>query len=216
MVIKMKKLHLFFWFIFMIAISCSEDSNSPIISPNNTDELIPLKIGNTWVHNKTYYDEFLAENSGKVTSTVISDEMYNGEKYYRMEMLRPNSSQKEISPVYYINKSDGFYSLSFDENNEPETEFIKYPVSEGEIFFNDEIRKSYAEKVDTLISTRAGKFKCIKYVHIIQLDGKYSSKVLTFYCPGIGLIGIEYYTMYHETGNQVLFYTSELVSYKLK
>ncbi|PKL85858.1 MAG: hypothetical protein CVV22_04790 [Ignavibacteriae bacterium HGW-Ignavibacteriae-1] len=200
----------------MFVTSCTDDSTSPIISPHNTDELIPLKIGNTWVHNRTYYDEFLAENSGKVTSTVVSDEMYNGEKYYRIERLNQKSNQKEISPVYYINKSDGFYSLTFDDNNEPETEFIKYPVTEGEIFFNDEIRKSYAEKVDTIISTSAGKFKCIKYVHIIQLDGKYAYKIVTFYCPGIGLIAGENYTIFHETGDQFLFLKSELVSYSLK
>ncbi|MCO5252338.1 MAG: hypothetical protein M9949_13100 [Candidatus Kapabacteria bacterium] len=208
----MKKLSLFSLFIFVLALSCSEDSNSP---NNNPKELIPLKIGNTWVHNHTYYDEFLTDQSGKLTSTVISDEMYNGEKYYRMEMLRHNSNQKEISQVYYINKSDGFYSLYFI-NSEPQTKFVKYPVFEGEIIHSDKYNKFYVEKVDTLISTSAGKFKCIMYVKIALLDDIERSKVLIYYCPGIGLIAGENIGIDHETGHQFLFFKSELVSYSLK
>lgn len=210
----MNKLTLFSMIIFLLVTSCSEDQTSP---NNNANELLPLKIGNAWVRNITYYDEFLAENSGKVTYTVVSDEMYNGEKYYRMEMFNHKSNQKKILPHYLINKSDGIYSLTFDENNEPQAEFLKYPVSEGEVFNSNESRQFYVEKVDTLITTSAGKFKCIMYVYTHTLsNGKDIEKTITYYCPGVGLIAVENYILYQESGNQALFIKSELVSYKLK
>ncbi|PKL85856.1 MAG: hypothetical protein CVV22_04780 [Ignavibacteriae bacterium HGW-Ignavibacteriae-1] len=208
----MKKLSLFSLFIFVLALGCSDDSNSP---NNNSKELMPLKIGNSWVYNYTYYDGF-AEHSGKVTSTVISDEMYNGEKYYRIETLNHINNQKKISPIYSINKTDGLYMLYFEDNDELHTDFLKYPVSEGEIFQSNESSKLYVEKVDTLISTSAGKFNCIKYIKKIIFDGKEIDISIMYYCPGIGRIAGEYFLMSDETRNPVFLYKSELVSYNLK
>jgi hypothetical protein len=209
----MKKLSLISLISFILVLSCSDDSNSP---NNNADELIPLKIGNTWVHDITYYDDFLGENSGKVTSTIVSEEMHNGEKYYRMEHLNHNDNKKEILPFYLINKSDGFYLISIEDKIEPETDIIKYPVKEGEIIRSDEFSKSYIEKVDTLISTRAGKFKCIKFVDLILFDGQENGQIISYFCPGVGQIAIEDYKINYETGNQYIVFKSELISYILK
>ncbi|PKL85857.1 MAG: hypothetical protein CVV22_04785 [Ignavibacteriae bacterium HGW-Ignavibacteriae-1] len=199
----MKKLSLFSLFILILALGCSEDSNSP---NNNSKELMPLKIGNKWVYNYTSFDNFEVKTT-KGTLTVVSDEMYNGERYYIIEMS--DGDQAIIPPIYYINKSDGLYMLFFEENQEPETVLIKYPVTEGEIFFNDGFHKSYVEKVDTLISTSAGKFKCIKYVDIIHLNGEQIHKSIKYYCPGIGLIA-------SKSGNWSLDDRTELVTYTLK
>jgi hypothetical protein len=167
---------------------------------------MPLKIGNKWVYNYTSFDNFEVKTT-KGTLTVVSDEMYNGERYYIIEMS--DGDQAIIPPIYYINKSDGLYMLFFEENQEPETVLIKYPVTEGEIFFNDGFHKSYVEKVDTLISTSAGKFKCIKYVDIIHLNGEQIHKSIKYYCPGIGLIA-------SKSGNWSLDDRTELVTYTLK
>jgi hypothetical protein len=174
---------------------------------------MPLKIGNSWVYNYTSFDNFEVKTT-KGTLTVVSDEMYNGERYYRIEISDGN--QAIIPPIYYINKSDGLYMLFFEDNQEPGSVFIKYPVTEGEIFFNDEFRKSYVEKVDTLISTKAGKFKCIMYVKIIKKGGKNIDKSIMYYCPGIGQIAGEMIWINEETGTQYLYLKSELESYILK
>jgi hypothetical protein len=43
----MKKMIMISLLIMIMVVSCKDDPTSPVIKPENTDELIPLKIGNT-------------------------------------------------------------------------------------------------------------------------------------------------------------------------
>ena len=79
----MKRMMLISLFILILVTSCKDDTTSPVIKPLNTDELIPLKIGNTWEYRFTEYDPegFIIE-SFQNSIWIVKDSIYHGETVY--------------------------------------------------------------------------------------------------------------------------------------
>lgn len=201
--------------IFFLA-SCSEDSTSPFIEANNKDELIPLKVGNTWSYKGEVYHgmDTTFEN---FTITVQEEVFYNNEKYFKLK-YRFNDTLDEISPWYYKNKADGLYMLLDSGNNNSQFKKINYPTFKGDILEQDEIWKFYVEDMEYIYTTPIGKFKCIKYVHEGFADGYPLHKICYFYSPGIGQIAVEDYSgnMNNPEISYTLFMKTVISSYSLK
>lgn len=211
----MKKMIMISLFILILVTSCKNDTTSPVINPLNTDELIPLKIGNTWDYE---YTEYHGSDQMKVkaTTSVVSDIQYQGERYFLMQHTEHGTGETMIPKVYYINKSDGHYMILLEDNEEPETIKINYPTFVGDIIHEDENYKFYVEKVDHIYTTPAGKFKCIKYVQILYYDGKELERIINYIAPGIGRVADEIYSTNTLSGIQNLDEQYILQSYQLK
>jgi hypothetical protein len=211
----MKKMMMISLLIMIMVISCKDDPTSPVIKPLNTDELIPLKIGNTWVHEYIGYDGS-KEMKIKGTTMVDSEIQYENAKHYLFKFTYQGTGETETPQVYYINKSDAFYMIILEDMEEPEIIRLNYPTFEGDIISEDENGKFFVEKVDEFFTTPAGKFKCIKYINISMYDGEEYSRNISYIAPGIGIIATERYHTNQNSGLQILEEKSILQSYQLK
>lgn len=211
----MKKI-MYILVLFILLSACSEDSTSPYIEASNKDELIPLKVGNTWTYKgETYHG--MDTVFEKYTITVNEEVIYKNEKHFRLK-YNFNDTLNETSPWYYINKQDGHYIILDSGNNNPQFIKINYPTFKGDILEEDETYKFYVEDMEYIYTTPIGKFKCIKYVHEGFADGYPLHKTIYYYAPGIGQIAVEDYSgnMNNPEISYTPFMKSVISSYSLK
>jgi len=154
--------------IVLYCISCKKNT-SPISPENIYTEIVPLKIGNTWLYEFTVYDSLMnATSSSQLEATICCDTLVNEIYYYTFD--------KE-SDLWYFNNNSGLWTIRNSVLNDftaPSLHY-KYPCKVGDkysYFFE-------VASVDTSILVPAGKFKCIFY---------YSDIVEYFVSPGIGTI----------------------------
>jgi len=211
----MKRIMLISLIIMFMVASCKDDTTSPDINPLNTDELVPLKIGNTWDYEYTDYDGS-DQMKVNVTTTVVSDIQYQGERHFLMQHTEHATGESKIPQVYHINKADAYYMILLEDNEEPETVKFNYPTFTGDIIHEDEYYKYYVEKVDHIYTTPAGMFKCIKYVYIWYLNGNEFGRFINYFAPGIGKVATEIYGTTTLSGIHNLEKKYILLSYELK
>ena len=211
---EMKKMMLISLIILILVTSCKDDTTSPVIKPLNTDELIPLKIGNTWVYEHIIYNGS-DQKTIQETITVESEIQYKNEKHFIFKHTDHSTGKIKTPKVYYINKADGHYMIYLELYEDIYTIKLNYPTFEGDIIYEDGINKYYIEKVDTIYTTPAGKFKCIKYVQSVLYDGKDMFTYINYIAPGIGRVVAEVYRTDPKNGIQSINTKSILLSYKL-
>ena len=192
--------------------SCSDNGTNP----TDTSVLMPLKIGNTWEYVGFYPGETGTETTN-YSMTVDSEIEFMGETHYQLKYFSLETKESFISPAYFINTSYGYEIISKDDVDGTiyKTRF-KYPAVKGDTISIDDSSIFFVESIDTLITTPAGKFKCIKYVDIINLDGIELGRVYNYFAPGIGLVLSENYDTNYRGELSSPTMKSELKSYKLK
>ncbi|MBE2188675.1 MAG: hypothetical protein KGZ71_08475 [Desulfobulbaceae bacterium] len=197
-----------------ILIACEKGTTPQII---DTSVLIPLKLGNSWVYKEIDYWNPVATTS-QFSLTVDSAVQFQGETHYKMRITDIQTDETMIIDAYFINKADGHHFIYIPEDGEPDVTLFKYPTFDGEIISEDEYFKFYVESVNAEYTTPAGKFKCIKYVSIVTIDGKEYEKTINYIAPGIGRIADETYDKSPnlEDAPWNLTSISTLMSYKLK
>ena len=160
-----------FTLIVLTLLSCCQ-FNEPISSNSDQQELIPLKLNNTWYVQHTSFD-----SSGEIirvrvdTSTICCDTLVGGIKYYKYS---------DLSPDWNYNDDYGLWSIRYYGRNgfgEPDL-FRKYPCKKGDTF-----NEFTVASTDTLINSKIGIINCILY----------EANLGTFYIedfskPGVGQI----------------------------
>lgn len=210
----MKNIILVISIIFLFS-ACWEDSTSPYIEASNKDVLIPLKVGNTWTYNYEIDDGVLNQKTS-MTTEVISEFIYNGEKHYRMQHINNSTNQVLSNKFYMINKPDGYYMINDSGRTEPEIIKLNYPTFKGEVIVEEEYYKLYVEDTEYIYTTPMGKFKCIKYVVLHRYGDVIDAKAENYYAPGIGEVASEYYRNKNNSGVLTLSNKMVLTSYSLK
>ena len=187
---------------------CSE-STEPDTTAN---DLIPLKIGNSWNYKFTDYDSsgtiLYTENQ---TSTIVKDTSMLNYTWY--------SNNDFVNSFWYTNKADGYWAF-VKENTGPikkDTSLLiyKYPTQVGDIY-GDTNNPKEVMSVDEEIIVPAGKFRVIHIINNYLNSNNYLLDSFEIYiAPHIGVIK----TMQigkKSDGNKFVVYKSELESYSLK
>jgi len=171
----MKRIYLVLLIVFL-SLSCK--STTEPIADKPTDSILPMKVGNYWVMQSTYYDTL-----GNITSIlqdtihVIREQIVLGTRYSVVL-----DKQEEI---YYVNRNDGLYALS---GNGQEVLILKYPASPGDSYFIPSVYIAVIS-TDTLVSVPKGNLHCYHYFMWNTSGNCYP--VDDYYSPGIGYVQIE-------------------------
>jgi hypothetical protein len=205
--------------VFIVGCGSSSSSNSKQISSSKSGDIFPLKVGNSFISKKDYYDL----SSGKFYSTrtdtlkIVSERVLNKDTMF----LTNNNNQ------YVINRPDGYWS----ENGKVLE--AKYPGNVGDTFpsytkiTNDKPPDTVTGywkivAVNEQVTVPAGTFNCIKYdsYHKSIINGKIHNRIITWWSPGFGLIKKELYhfrenfkePQIKDTSNElILVYREELI-----
>ena len=126
--------------------SCSEDSGTN--SENESDVIIPLKVGNSWVFSNG--DEL----------RVFASTTVNGEEAYEMKLYESDGHVDDVGS--WANRSDGLYTESRDTLKL----MLKYPGSVDEKYNIDEHGYYQITSISKTVSVPAGEFSdCYEYIH---------------------------------------------------
>lgn len=204
---------LIFGFVFIFIFSCSDNTT---VSNNSTKEILPLKVGNSWIYTRQNF------HSSKRDSVTYIDTMkyivsgsisLNDENWYFLEY----NSEKD--DYIYANRSDGLWCIyAKDSNNINRSAaklFLKYPTKVNDINSIDDSVSYSTIKVDYKIVTAAGQFSCIKYSKS-ELAGVLNCGL--YYSAGVGkvmseeIIEIQFKDRIWDT----TFLQNTLVKYNLK
>jgi hypothetical protein len=184
--------------LFLTFSSCKK--SNPVGPPDN-NEIWPLKTGNTWVLQSTYYD-----STGAVSSTglwaieVTKDTVVEGQTWYR---LFDNS-------YFYTNKSDGLWLLWSNSTAMSELLLWKYPVSAGDNWPNYPYQVT-AESTNVSITVPNGTYTC--YLYRMTYNSQPAED--DYLCPGVGIVARNVY-LTTSTGIVYKEYHGELSSLTLK
>ncbi len=199
-----------FLFLIFTLISCSDDDKTTA-PETKTDVILPLSVGNSWTYSRI--EQIDSDSySSTVELAVSKDTTIGGVKYFLFGEKDGKAGQE---CTWTVNKTDGFYGMYKDTT----VMMIKFPVKAGDEFKYGGYDGSYkVASIDTVITTKAGTFKCIKYIRESKTSSKgdpdyrYSYEELCF-CPNVGMIKSTYLS---EGSDFVNTSVDELQSYNLK
>jgi hypothetical protein len=168
---------LLFCFVVFMLTSCKKDN--PVDSSPSVKQIWPLKPGNTWAFSTIEYDTTGAvTQSGSGALVVTTDTIVGGETWYHIPGVGSGW------PMFYTNRSDGFWGMSNSTSGLFKGLFFKYPVSAGDSWnFGDQY--IFLQSADTSITVPAGTYHCYKYR--VSMDDYY-------FCPGVGIIAEDSYS----------------------
>ena len=189
--------------------SCSESTSSEL---DNSNGLIPLRIGNSWNYEFTDYDssDAIVQTENQI-ETIVNDTTIINSIWYSYNYL-PNG-------FWFTNKTDGYWSFvkkgTGNIANDTSTIVFKYPAKVGDIYGNAETPTEVIE-TDEEITVPAGTFKVIH----IKTDYQFLKNYLlnsfdTYISPKIGVIK-EMQNGKKPDGNTFVVFKRELKSYTLK
>lgn len=171
----------------------------------NSQELIPLKQGNSWKYSAVKTVNGNTEETDTVISVVGQPVVYNNKQWFHLN---------ELGDEYIVrNDENGQYELDTLNTNEnsdfAEVLMFKNPKGLKEnSYFAYDIIKVTVDADTHLIKTSIGDFTCIKYTLIPQEAG--DGEVIEFYiAPGVGVI-------FHKWITAEWIKTRLLVEYTLK
>lgn len=201
------KLHLLIILSSLLIYNCSE-STEPDDSIN---ELIPLKIGNTWNYLRTVYDSTgIVSYTEDITSTVVKDTTIDGNTWYSYNNIPTG--------IWYTNKSDGYwvfvkadygYSL-----NDSSWIVYKFPCLEGEKYGEPNFPIEVIS-TDEMISVPAGQFKTIHLITYWDFTNYLMHSFETFITPDLGIVKRMQIGKLYD-GTKFIVYKDELVSYSIE
>lgn len=188
------------------------DCSEPTEPDNSINELIPLKIGNTWNYKMTDYDSNgVVLYYEDITTSITRDTTISSLKWYGY-----NNSP---SGIWYTNKTDGYWTFvkggTGNVLNDTSLLAYKYPTQVGDIYGNSDTPREVLS-IDEIITVPAGTFKVI---HIITTYIGSTNYLLdsyeTFIAPGIGVIKVMQVGKRYD-GTKFIVYKNELISYSSK
>jgi hypothetical protein len=201
---------------------CEKNTNQVAIA--QTDVLMPLAVGNTWIYKHTLLDSNnQVEFDGYDTLKVLKDSIINGNTFFGCSNGRFYRNTSWGLEMYY-----SFYNTNIIQhlqfptavNNSWVNFSADYPDSTSGN--NDSLRVKYTtHNIDTLINVPKGNFNCIRYKQ--SLDGKNGTPFTMFYeailepvdayyTKNIGVVKIVYMIQPNNYRQKFIF---ELVDYTL-
>jgi len=199
--------YLLFILTALLIYGCSE-----ITEPDNSiNELIPLKIGNTWNYKMTSYDSTgVILYYEDINSSIDKDTTINGLKWYGYNSMPPG--------IWYINKSDGYWTFvkggTGNILNDTSLVVYKYPTQVGEIYGVTETLREVIS-VDEIITVPAGEFKVIHLLTTFVGSTNYLlDSFEIFITPGVGVIKVMQIGKRYD-GTKFVVYKNELTSFSI-
>ena len=163
------------------SLNCNK--SNPVGNNDPSSEIIPLKVGNTWVWQITNYD-----TSGTISSTtsdslwVSQDTVLNGQKYFLLWEQQKNSDGtiNQSASNYFARNIQSGYSR---RDGNQETVLYNYPYQNGDTTV-------IASNVSVTVPT--GTYNCLEYhipVGSYFANGHLQTLMANFYiCPNIGIV----------------------------
>lgn len=190
-----KKISIVLLIFFSIVISTCSESTNPILPPDTEpDELVPLKIGNSWSFKITTYDTLGAIDwIDTLTIFIKKDTVVNNVLWFLQ-----GSNRTMLGQTGFRNDTIGHHVTNFESYSIT----YPYPAEVGESLDGFTVTSK-----DSLIQTNLGKLKCYVYNRYFY-DFSYN----TIYSPGIGLIYSETPMRPYNSDTTYLIQTRELVS----
>ncbi len=187
----MKKLILSLIAVLFIISACSDSS-----SPSETNEILPLKVGNEWWFKNTPY-------KGDDSLTMFN--IIRKAKYFDEDWFVFNLSGKQ---TLMKNKADGLWAIEFSEEFPDGKEFVyfKYPAEIGTITYT-ESQEQKLISINEKVEVPAGVFNCYLYRSIYKDEGMSD----IYLSPGTGFVKMIFYK---DSVN--IIQTRELINYTLK
>lgn len=172
--------------------------------------IIPLKIGNMWVEKITTYDSLGNTMSTMIdTQKVINDTTIGNENWY--------SYTNYLGSSLFTNRPDGYYARdrNFYDTSYTITILWKYPAKVNESY-NVQDANFVVKSTDDNVTVTAGSFNCFQYRHsyISQFGSAYVGYQQNWLSPGLGPVRTMGYII-TPSGKEYLYYSAELISYKL-
>jgi hypothetical protein len=188
--------------------NCSESTEPDVLS----NDLIPLKISNSWNYEQTVYDSSgVISSVGNKSSTIIKDTTILSQLWYSFSDV-PDG-------IWFTNKTDGYWAFVKADTisiiNDTSLMVYKYPTKVGDIY-GDANSPSEVVSIDEVISVPAGIFKVIHIItHYPSSQNYLLDSFEIFIAPKIGKIKVMQIGK-KPNGNKFVVYKTELESYSLK
>ena len=188
--------------------NCSEPTEPDVLS----NDLIPLKISNSWNYKQTVYDSsgviVRVENQ---SSTIIKDTTILSQLWYSFSDV-PDG-------IWFTNKTDGYWAFvkanTGSTLNDTSLLVYKYPTKVGDIY-GDADSPNEVVSIDEEITVPAGKFKVIHIITHYQSSQTYLlDSFEMFIAPQIGVIK-RMQIGKKPNGNKFIVVKRELENYSLK
>jgi len=165
------------YILLLLAFGCQNKDN-PVETPTALEPIVPLKIGNQWFFQLSYFD-----TSGNVLLTttdsfkVFRDSTIANEQWFVM-------SYYGGSTLVCTNRKDGFWSFERDS----QYLILKYPATPNEIYPTIDATARFVSS-EAVLTVPKGTFTCYKYEHAwTRLNG---FKSYSYWKPGIGFVRVE-------------------------
>ena len=188
--------------------NCSESTEPDVLS----QDLIPLKINNSWNYKQTDYDSsgviYRVENQ---SSTIIKDTTILSQLWYSFSDV-PDG-------IWFTNKTDGYWAFVKANTgsvlNDSSLLVYKYPTKVGDIY-GDADSPIEVVSIDEEITVPAGSFKAIHMIkNYLSSQNYLRDSFEIFIAPQIGVIK-RMQIGKKPNGNKFIVFKSELESYSLK
>lgn len=189
--------------IIIIVLTFSFVSCEKTCDIENIDKtfLLPLKVGNVWNYEATYYDSsknVLYKDFKNIT--ITGDTIINNQLWYNIDF------GGYFHPVAYRNNLEGLLVHEFNSTSI----LYKYPIKLGEIFDTSSTFFGTLASIDEIIFVPAGNFSCYNYQKVYQ-----KIKVNNYISPGIGIIKADI-AIGLDAAQPYVKETWELISYNIK
>lgn len=185
--------------------SLSSCSKSNPTGPSGNMQILPLKVGNTWIMQYTGYDTTGAA-LGTVydTATVASDTVVSGVTWYHVSSL--------VIDGLFANKSDGLWGLGPTAGG---SVVLKYPANAGDTWnVQADASTNYTvvlQSDSASVTVPKGTYSCYDYKMIINSE----PEIEVYMCPGVGFVAMALYSVTNSGRSYKQAY-GELTSLTLK
>ncbi|MHB1050646.1 MAG: hypothetical protein ACYC09_11235 [Bacteroidota bacterium] len=186
------------------------DDNPVIIDSNkDTDILMPLAIGNTWIYARDFLDSNgVVKETNYDTTTITRDTLINNVKWYAYG----NSGS------YASNASDGLYI--YDTIRNTPICLFQYPASINDSTLIDASNKQYCKLISTsdpvIISGKKYRAYTYKWYHQEPIDDYRLWVDYFIIVPNIGFVSSENIVIDRITGNKYFWQKTNLLSFNIK
>ena len=169
--------------IVTIVVSC-ENVGIPI-RPEETTQILPLRVGNYWKYTYVVYDSAGVEKQRQVEQrSVIADTVVDGEVWYLTDFSsyltnRPDGVWQRIPNWTFTGTFLGFLDPQL---------FLPFPIPLGSSVTVRSIETYTLLRREEEVVVPAGKFSC--YHYRMTLPGSIGAidEYHLFYAPGVGLV----------------------------